>query len=128
MRRLKTLNLTGNPLKDNGAYSVEKIVQDNVHLHRLVLDTCLIREEGAVKIIKAVGKHKHLVKLSMQFNKFVINRMMIGLIGQQFMYKNRVLRILNLAGASRSSSISEEEYRLTVDAIKEGSLLKVFVL
>lgn len=54
--------------------------------------------------------------------------MMIGLIGSIFMYKNRVMRILNLAGASRSCSISEEDYRLAVDAIREGSLLKVFVL
>jgi hypothetical protein len=86
--------------------------------------------------MKVLKDNRSLVKLKLDNNKFMLNRQLLGFIGDVFVYHNRTLRILAMAGAGGKSILRKEQdegiefdramIQKFMSEVEGKSLLKVF--
>lgn len=93
-RRLRSLNLSSNLLRNQGCVEVANILVSNTSLQSLNLDNNDIKEIGLVALLKVLKENRSLVKLRLENNKFMISRQLLGFLGDVFIYHNRTLRTL----------------------------------
>lgn len=108
-RRLRTLNMSSNQLRNQGCIEVANVLVSNTSIQSVNLDNNDIKEAGLVALLKVLKDNKTLVKLKMDNNKFFLSRQLLGFIGDVFVYHNRSLRILAMTGVGGKSILRKEQ-------------------
>lgn len=66
---LKSIDLSGNPLCDQGATLIAHLLAHNSTLQSLELEECQIQEKGARDIQKSLAKNHSLTSIGLEFNE-----------------------------------------------------------
>lgn len=137
-RRLRSLNLSSNQLRNQGCIEVANVLVSNTSLQSVNLDNNDIKEAGLVALMKVLKDNRTLVKLRLDNNKFLISRQLLGFIGDVFVYHNRSLRVLVMTGSGGKSVLRREQDEGSdfdrsmlvtfMSEIEQKSLLKVFTI
>jgi Ran GTPase-activating protein (RanGAP) involved in mRNA processing and transport len=65
---VKTVNLSGNPIGDDGGAWIGKLIAANAGVETIILEDCAIGDRGAIAIASALAKNTRLNKLVLRDN------------------------------------------------------------
>ena len=108
-RKLRSLNLSSNQLRNQGCIEVANVLLTNSTLQSLNLDNNDIKEAGLVALLKVLKDNHTLVKLRLENNKFMLSRQLLGFLGDVFVYHNRSLTHLTMTSLGKSSILRKEQ-------------------
>jgi len=108
-RKLRSLNLSHNELRNQGCIEVANVLLTNATLQSLNLEKNEIKEAGLVALLKVLKDNHTLTKLKLDNNNFVLSRQLLGFLGDVFVYHNRSLRHLTMTAERKSSILKREQ-------------------
>lgn len=108
-RKLRSLNLSHNELRNQGCIEVANVLLTNATLQSLNLEKNEIKEAGLVALLKVLKDNHTLAKMKLDNNNFVLSRQLLGFLGDVFVYHNRSLRHLTMTAERKSSILKREQ-------------------